>query len=124
MTVLELSLRLVGFSMSLCPMLNLELSLSGSLTASDQGSLMTTEELLNISVLDPLLPTLLITTLCFCILLVIAYYSLTLAWEVFWASQQSPSPLDPSAEVVLTPTTSITWSMKHNLRFSGGGVFI
>ena len=55
--VLELSLRLVGFSMSLCPMLILELSLSGSLTASDQGSLTTIGELLNISTLDPLLPT-------------------------------------------------------------------
>ena len=51
--VLELSLRLVGFSMSLCPMPNLELFLSGSLTASDQGSPMTIGELLNISTLDP-----------------------------------------------------------------------
>ena len=33
-------------------MLNLELSLSGSLIASDQGSLTTTGELLNISALD------------------------------------------------------------------------
>ena len=64
---------------------------------------MTTGELFNISALDPLLPTLLIATLCLCILLTILYYSLAVAWEVFWATQQSPSPLDPSAEVVLTP---------------------
>ena len=61
-----------------------------------------TGELLNISTLDPLLPTFLITTLCLCILSVITYHSLAIAWEVFWASQQSPSLLDPSAEVVLT----------------------
>ena len=53
---------------------------------SDQGTLMTTGELLNISALDPLLPTLLITTLCLCVLLVITYHSLILAWDVFWAS--------------------------------------
>ena len=100
--VLELSLRLVGFPMFLCPMLILELFLSGSLTASEQGSLTTTGEFLNISALDPLLPTFLIATLCLCALSVITYYSLAIAWEVFWASWQSPSPLDPSAEVVLT----------------------
>ena len=83
-------------------MLNLELSLSSSSTVSDQGSLTTTGELLNISALDPLLPTFLITTPCLCALLVITYYSLVIAWEVFWASQQSPLLLDPSAEVVLT----------------------
>ena len=47
---------------------------------------MTIGELLNISTLDPLLPTFLIATLCLCILLVITYYSLIIAWEVFWAS--------------------------------------
>ena len=52
--------------------------------------------------LDPLLPTLLIATLCLCVLLTILYYSLAIAWEVFWATRQSPSPLDPSTEVVLT----------------------
>src|ERR1700753_2650605 len=86
-------------------MLILELSLSGSSTASDQGSLMTIGELLSISALDPLLPTLLIATLCLCVLLTILYYSLAVAWEVFWATRRSPSPLDPSAEVVLTLTT-------------------
>ena len=35
-------------------------------------------------------------------LLTILYYSLVVAWEVFWASRRSPSPLDPSTEVVLT----------------------
>ena len=113
--VLELSLRSVGFTMSLCPMLILELSLSGSLTASDQGSLTMTGELLNISALDPLFPTFLIATLCFCILLAITYYSLTLTWEVFWASQWSPSPLDPSTEVVLTGIGNRSW-----LRFEEG----
>ena len=88
--------------MSLCPYAYLELSLSGSLTASDQGSLTTTGEFLNVSTLDPLLPTFLIATLCLCALSVITYHSLAIAWEVFWASQRSPSPLDPSAEVVLT----------------------
>ena len=83
-------------------MLNLELSLSGFLTASEQGSLTTIGEFFNISALDPLLPTFLIATLCLCALSVITYYSLVVAWEVFWASQRSPSPLDPSAEVVLT----------------------
>ena len=72
--------------MSLCPYAYLELSLSGLLTASDQGSLTTFGELFNISALDPLLPTFLITTLCLCTLSVITYYSLVLAWEVFWAS--------------------------------------
>ena len=88
--------------MSLCPYAYLRVSLSGFLTASDQGSLMMIGELLNISALDPLLPTFLIATLCLCALSVITYYSLALAWEVFWASRRSPSPLDPSAEVVLT----------------------
>ena len=81
---------------------NLELSLSSFLTMSDQGTLLTFGELFNISALDPLFPTLLITTLSLCILLVLAYYSLALAWELFWASRQSPSPLDSSTEVVLT----------------------
>ena len=88
--------------MSLCPYAYLRVSLSGSLTASEQGSLMTTGEFLNVSALDPLLPTFLIATLCLCALSVITYYSLAIAWEVFWASRRSPSPLDPSAEVVLT----------------------
>ena len=88
--------------MSLCPYAYLRVSLSGLLTASDQGSLTTFGELFNISALDPLLPTLLIATLCLCVLLTILYYSLAVAWEVFWASRRSPSPLDPSAEVVLT----------------------
>ena len=83
-------------------MLILELSLSGFLTVSEQGSLTTIGEFFNISALDPLLPTFLIATLCFCVLCIITYYSLVIAWEVFWASQQSPSPLDPSTEVVLT----------------------
>ena len=68
-------------------MFNLELSLSGSLMVSDQGSLTNIGELFNISTLDPLIPTLLIATLCLCTLLTILYYSLTVAWEVFWASQ-------------------------------------
>ena len=88
--------------MSLCPYAYLRVSLSGLLTASDQGSLTTFGELFNVSALDPLLPTLLIATLCLCALLTILYYSLVVAWEVFWASRRSPSPLDPSAEVVLT----------------------
>src|ERR1700753_2104504 len=87
--------------MSLCL---LRVSLSGFLTAPDKGSLPTSGELFNISALDPLLSTLLIATLCLCVLLTILYYSLAVAWEVFWASRQSPSPLDPSAEVVLTDT--------------------
>ena len=90
--------------MSLCPYAYLELSLSGLLTVPDQGSLTTFGELFNISALDPLLPTLLIATLCLCTLLTILYYSLVVAWEVFWASRRSPSLLDPSTEVVLTPT--------------------
>ena len=93
--------------MSLCPYAYLELSLSGSLTASEQGSLTTTGEFLNVSTLDPLLPTFLIATLCLCALSVITYYSLAIAWEVFWASRRSPLPLDPSAEVVLTPSSSL-----------------
>ena len=84
------------------PYAYLELSLSSSLTVSEQGSLTTTGEFLNVSALDPLLPTFLIATLCLCALSVITYYSLAVAWEVFWASRRSPSPLDPSAEVVLT----------------------
>ena len=88
--------------MSLCPMLILELSLSGSLTASEQGSLTTIREFLNVSALDPLLPTFLIATLCLCTLSVITYYSLAVAWEVFRASRRSPSLLDSSTEVVLT----------------------
>src|SRR6201992_2938716 len=88
--------------MSLCPYAYLRVSLSGLLTAPDQGSLPTSGELFNISALDPLLPTLLIATLCLCVLLTILYYSLAVAWEVFWASRRSPSPLDSSAEVVLT----------------------
>ena len=88
--------------MSLCPYAKLRVSLSGFSTASDPGSPTTTGELFNISALDPLLPTLLIATLCFCVLLTILYYSLIIAWEVFWATRRSPSPLDPSAEVVLT----------------------
>ena len=98
--------------MSLYPYAYLELSLSGFLTASDQGSLTTIGELLNISALDPLLPTFLIATLCLCVLSVITYYSLAIAWEVFWASRRSPSPLDPSAEVVLTETLPQTcWDL-------------
>ena len=89
--------------MSLCPYAYLRVSLSGFSTAPDPGSLTTIGELFNISALDPLLPTLLIATLCLCILLTILYYSLVVAWEVFWATRRSPSPLDPSAEVVLTP---------------------
>ena len=88
--------------MLLCPYAYLRVSLSGLLTAPDQGSLTTFGELFNISALDPLLPTLLIATLCLCALLTILYYSLAVAWEVFWASRRSPSLLDPSAEVVLT----------------------
>ena len=95
---------MVGFSMSLCPYAYLRVSLSGLLTVSDQGSLTTPGELFNVSALDPLLPTLLIATLCLCVLLTIFYYSLAVAWEVFWASRRSLSPLDPSAEVVLTST--------------------
>ena len=48
---------------------------------------MMTGELLNISTLDPLLPTLLIATLCLCVLSVITYHSLILAWDMSWASQ-------------------------------------
>ena len=91
--------------MSLCPYAHLRVSLSGLLTAPDQGSLTTFGELFNISALDPLLPTLLIATLCLCALLTILYYSLAVAWEVFWASRRSPSPLDSSAEEVLTLPT-------------------
>ena len=90
-------------------MLILELSLSGFLTVPDQGALSTLGELLNISTLDPLFPTFLIATLCLCVLLVLTYHSLALAWEVFWASRQSPSLLDPSTEVVLTDM----WHCNH-----------
>ena len=55
-------------------MFNLELSLSGSSTVSDPGTQLTLGELFNISTLDPLLPTLLIATLCLCILLVLTCY--------------------------------------------------
>ena len=84
------------------PYAYLELSLSSFLTASESGSLMTTGEFFDVSALDPLLSTFLIATLCLCVLSVITYYSLAVTWEVFWASQRSPLPLDPSAEVVLT----------------------
>ena len=68
--------------------------------------------ILNVSILDPLLPTFLIATLCLCALCIITYYSLAVAWEVFWASWQSPLPLDPSTEVVLIPaTTSSRWQL-------------
>ena len=78
---------------------------------------MTTGEFLNVSALDPLLPTFLIATLCLCALPVITYYSLAIAWEVFWASRRSPSPLDPSAEVVLTVTmVDPRWSV-HSLGY-------
>ena len=99
--------------MSLCPYAYLRVSLSGLLTASDQGSLTTPGELSNISALDPLLPTLLIATLCLCALLTIFYYSLVVAWEVLWASRRSPSPLDPSAEVVLTGGYVPFWIQLH-----------
>ena len=87
-------------------MSNLELSLSGFLTAPDpdQKTLLMLGELLDISTLDSLLPTLLIATLCLCVLSVLTYHSLVLAWEIFWASRQSSSLLDPSTEVVLTVT--------------------
>ena len=101
--------------MSLCCYAYLRVSLSGFLTAPDQGSLTTIGELFNISTLDPLLPTFLIATLCLCALLTILYYSLTIAWEVFWASRQSPSPLDLSAEVVLTEMSWLgMWGMIRN----------
>ena len=74
-------------------------------------------ELFNISALDPLLPTLLIATLCLCTLLTILYYSLVVTWEVFWASRRSPSPLDSSAEVVLT------LNLQRSRVGSGGGGF-
>ena len=106
-----------GWLVSLCRYAYLRVSLSGFSTVPDQGSLTTVGELLNISALDPLLPTLLITTLCLCILLTILYYSLVVAWEVFWASWRSPSPLDPSTEVVLTGTdiSSIQASPREGL---------
>ena len=81
---------------------NLEFSLSSFLTAPDQGTLSMFGELFNISALDPQFPTLLIAALSLCVLLVLAYYSLSLTWELFWASRQSPLLLDPSTEVVLT----------------------
>ena len=106
--------------MSLCPYAYLRVSLSSFLTVSDKGSLTTIGELFNISALDPLLPTLLIATLCLCALLTILYYSLVVAWEVFWASQRSPLLLDPSAEVVLTalgvhPTDEASYERWSNL---------
>ena len=104
------------------PYAYLELSLSGSLTASEQGSLTTTGEFLNVSALDPLLPTFLIATLCLCALSVITYYSLAVAWEVFWASRRSPSPLDPSAEVVLTmPYAYLELSLSGSFTVSDQG---
>ena len=57
-------------------MTNLELSLSSLLTVSDSGTLLTIGELFNISALDPLLHTLLIATLCLCVLSLLTYYSL------------------------------------------------
>ena len=77
---------------------------------------MTFGELFNISALDPLLPTFLIATLCLCALSVITYYSLALAWEVFWASRRSPSPLDPSTEVVLTARQAVLESELEDLQ--------
>ena len=67
-----------------------------------------TGELLNVSTLDPLLPTFLIATLCLCILSIITYHSLALTWEVFLAFWWSPLLLDSSTEVVLTlPLTTV-----------------
>ena len=104
------------------PYAYLELSLSGFLTAPDKGSLTTFGELFNISALDPLLPTLLIATLCLCVLLTIFYYSLVAAWEVFWASRRSPSPLDPSAEVVLTEVSGV--DLGEVVRDDNGGLVL
>ena len=95
--------------MSPCPISNLELSLSSSLTVSDPGTLSMFGELFNIFALDPLLPTLLIIALCLHILSVLTYHSLVLGWELFWTSIQSPSPLDPSTEVVLTDMEIHIW---------------
>ena len=53
-----------------------------------------------------------IATLCLCVLLTILYYSLVIAWEVFWASRRSPSPLDSPAEVVLTGAFHRRFDMK------------
>ena len=94
--------RLMDRNPNNAPMSNLEFSLSSSLTASEQGTLSTLEELFNISALDPLLPTPLLAALSLCVLSVLAYYSLALTWELFWASRQSPLPLDLPTEVVLT----------------------
>ena len=60
------------------------------------------EGLFNILALDPLLPTFLLVTHTLCVLLVLTYLSLSLAWELLWASRRSPLPLDLSTEVVLT----------------------
>ena len=87
-------------------MSNLEFSLSSSLTESDPGTLLIFGELFNVSILDPLLPTLLLTALSLCVLSALTYHSLALTWELFWASRQSSSSLDPSAEVVLTMSAS------------------
>ena len=76
-----------------------------------------TGEFLNISALDPLLPTFLIATLCLCAFSVITYYSLAIAWEVFWASRRSPSPLDPSAEVVLTEVNCRLYCLTQSFLF-------
>ena len=74
---------------------------------------MTIGEFRNVSALDPLLPIFLIATLYLCVLSVITYHSLALAWEVFWASRRSPSLLDPSAEVVLTATAIAEVDDRH-----------
>ena len=109
------------------PYAYLELSLSGFLTVSEQGFLMTIGEFFNVSTLDPLLPTFLIATLCLCVLLTILYYSRVVAWEVFWASRRSPSLLDPSTEVVLTLQWCVTVT-RHTVKrtdpvhFRGGSI--
>ena len=52
-------------------------------------------ELLNISTLDPLLPTLLIATLCLCILSVITYYSLSPPGMCFGHLNEAPRHWTP-----------------------------
>lgn len=99
----------------------LEISLSDSLTASDPGTLSTFRELLNVSALDPLLPTLLLAALSLCILLVFAYHSLALTWELFWASRQSPSLLDLPTEVVLTESITGVVNVDLDQRFLCAG---
>ena len=124
--VLELSLKSVGFPMSLFPYAYLRVIPQRFLNSIWTRVSDDYWEFLNISTLDPLLPTFLIATLCFCILSVITYYSLVVAWEVFWASWWSPSPLNPSAEVFLTDLEyfwkvfifwSITEPQSHNTRW-------